>query len=200
MKLSARGLHSEGKVLSVTPVGRKIRKAFESFLILKAEQYNFMNLIPYKRIKVKSEYNPGEIKAALTKLVSKPDWNISIDKVANNRILEGKVSEKSFVIVMGRYGLTYGKTSLLPIMKGKIEGGNKTGSFVTIVIRPLKPGIFILSLFYLLCIVGLYFSFRKNLSEVFIVCCIFICVTYFSIISKFNKEAKIYTDLIRDNL
>ena len=159
-----------------------------------------MNLIPYKKIVIKSERSSNEIKDALTKLVSKPDWNISIDKVTDNRILEGRVSDKSFVIVMGRYGLTYGKTSLLPIMKGKIERTNLlTGSLISIVIRPLKAGIFILSFFYLLCVAGLYFSLRKNLIEVFIVCCIFICVTYFSLISKFNKEAKIYTDLIKNN-
>lgn len=159
-----------------------------------------MNLIPYKMITLESDKNPVQLKDALNKLVSKPDWNININKIVNNRVLEGKISERGFTIVMGRYGLTFGMTSLLPIMKGKIRKKDfSTGSSVSIVIRPFWAGILILSVFYLLCLAGIYFSIQKNLMEVLIVCCVFVGVTYFSLISKFNKECKVYTQLIENN-
>ena len=135
----------------------------------------------------------------MKKSVSKPDWNIKIDKVVDNRILEGKISNKSFTIVIGRYGLTFGMVSLLPIMKGKITKlESSSESLISIVIRPFKSGVLILSVFYTLCLAGIYFSIKKNLSEVLIVCCIFLCFTYFSMIAKFNKEYKTYRDFVKN--
>lgn len=159
-----------------------------------------MMLLPYQRVYFKSRLRPDEISRVLHSLVSKPDWDISVDKVVNNRVLEGKVSDNVFTIVMGRYGLTYGKTSLLPIMKGRVKSNGAQGSEVDVTIRPLKAGIFILGLFYLLVILGLYFSIAKGLPQVLIVCCIFIAITYYSLVAKFNREAKVYQDIIKTHL
>lgn len=159
-----------------------------------------MNLLPYQRIRFTSKLNPVEIRNILSTLVAKPDWNVSLDKVINNRILEGRINDKSFTIVMGRYGLTYGMTSLLPVMKGKITKHEVQGSNVDVTVRPRKTGIFILEFFYVLVGLGLFFSITKGLSQVFIVCCIFLAVTYYSLIAKFNREAKVYKDIINKHL
>lgn len=159
-----------------------------------------MKLFPYKKVQFRCELNPEAVKELLSKLVSKPDWNVNIEKLFNNRILEGKVSSTKFTIVLGRYGLTYGKTSLLPIMKGKIKKHGTQGSEIHITIRPLKAGIFILCFFYFLVGLGLYFSIAKNLPQVLIVCCIFLIITYFSLIAKFNKEAEVYEGIIEKYL
>jgi|GEM_PF-2333026 len=159
-----------------------------------------MKLLPYQKIQFQSRLNPDEISGALSNLVIKPGWNISVDKVINNRVLEGKVSNKSFTIVMGRYGLTYGKTSLLPVMEGKITSNGLQGSDVDVTIKPRKTGVFILGFFYVLVGLGLYFSIAKKLPQVFIVCCIFIVITYYSLIAKFNREAKVYTDILENHL
>jgi hypothetical protein len=157
-------------------------------------------MLPYQRIRFTSKLNPDEIRNALSILVAKPDWNVNLDKVINNRILEGRISDKSFTIIMGRYGLTYGMTSLLPVMKGRIRKDGVQGSEVDVIIRPLKTGIFILGFFYALVGLGLFFSIAKGLPQVFIVCCIFLTVTYYSLTAKFNREAKVYRDIINNYL
>lgn len=157
-----------------------------------------MNIIPYRRIEIKSTLTAGQVKTALLKVISKPDWNISVNKVVNHRILEGRVVDNSFIVVMGKYGLTYGKTSLLPIMKGVIKDDGSGGTILDIVIRPFKAGIIGLGIFFLFGIAALYFSISKHLPQVFIVACIFFCVTYFSVVAKFNKEIKNYDDLIKN--
>jgi hypothetical protein len=159
-----------------------------------------MSFFPYRRVHIKSELSPDAVKDVLSKIVAKPSWGVSIDKVFNNRVLEGKIGSRSFTVVMGRYGLTYGITSLLPVLKGKIKNNGLQGSEVDVTIRPLKAGIFILSFFYLLVALGLYFSLAKGLPQVFIVCCIFIAITYYSLITKFNREAKGYIEIMNNYL
>lgn len=157
-----------------------------------------MNLLPFKKIRFESSFSFEQIKESLQSSVSKSDWNISLDKVMNNRILEGEVLKSSFLIVMGKYGLTYGRTSLLPIMKGNFYFDKaKSKTIINIIIRPFKTGIIILSFFYLLLILGLFFNINKLSYQFIIVACIFFTVTYSSLINKFNKEAKFYEDFIR---
>jgi hypothetical protein len=159
-----------------------------------------MKLLPYQRVCFKSKLKPDEIRGILSALVSRPDWSISVGKIVNNRVLIGKISNELFTIVMGRYGLSYGITSLLPIMKGKVKGNGIEGSMVDVTIRPLKAGIFILGFFYMLAVLGLYFSITKSLPQVLIVCCVLIVITYYSLMTKFNREAKVYRSIIDTHL
>src|SRR5690606_16764298 len=94
---------------------------------------------------------------------SDKDWKISFDKMVNNRVLEGEISNSSFLIVMGKYGLTYGKTSLLPIMIGKIQSDSvKLKTTIKIIIRPFGVGLFILGFCYILVLIGLFVAIQKS--------------------------------------
>lgn len=163
-----------------------------------------MKFIPYTKLRIESEYAASEIKNILTNIVSKPDWDISVNKFLNTDIIEGKIYDTSFVICKGKFGLSYGRTSLLPIMKGKINenlhANTSNRSVISIIIRPFKAGILILSIFYLLCFFGLYVSLYKDLIQVFLVCIIFISLTYYSLMSKFNKEYKFYRDFLAHHI
>ena len=156
-----------------------------------------MNWIPYKKMKYTSKKSPADIINVLSKLISKPDRDITISKLINNRVVEGIIFDGSFVVVVGRYGLTYGKNSLLPIMKGKIARDPlRSESLITVVVRPFTTGILVLGIFYLLGFAGMYFAISRGLLQGCIVCCIFFLSTYFLLISKFNKELKVYVNII----
>jgi hypothetical protein len=163
-----------------------------------------MKFIPYTKLQIESEYEASEIKNILTNSVSKPDWNISANKFLNTDIIEGEIYDNSFVVCRGKFGLSYGRTSLLPIMKGKINENlhynSLNRSVISVIIRPFKAGIVILSIFYLLCFFGLYVSLYKDLIQVFLVCIIFISLTYYSLMSKFNKEYKFYKHFLVHHL
>lgn len=142
-----------------------------------------------------------EIKSRIEHKVSKPDKEISFQKVADNRILEGKVIENGFIIVMGRYGLTYGKTSLLPYLIGKFKPTLKTKTKLTIIIQPSTgSGLIILGLVYIVAIVAILISWSKSNYEGILIPAILIVVTYISMLLKFNKEKKIYLDFIEQDI
>ena len=158
-------------------------------------------MLPFKRMSFESNFSFEEIKELLQSSISKPDWNVSLDKVVNNRIVEGEVMNSSFLIVMGKYGLTYGRTSLLPIMKGNFYFDKaKSKTIINIVIRPFKKGLIIISFFYLILILGLFVNINKLQPQFIIIASIFFTVTYSSLITKLNKEAKFYEDFILSNL
>ena len=122
-----------------------------------------MLLIPYKRKKYETEFTGHRIIEKLRANTLRADWNISFDKAINNRIFEGDISNGSFLVVMGRYALSYGKTSLLPIMKGRIKcNDDKSLTAIDIVIRPFAPGIIIISFFYSLAIFGIILSLHRG--------------------------------------
>ena len=77
-----------------------------------------MRFLPFKEIILESDFSFDKVKEILQNSISKPDWNISLDRALNNRILEGEIYESSFLLVIGKYSLTYGRASLLPVMKG----------------------------------------------------------------------------------
>jgi hypothetical protein len=160
-----------------------------------------MRAIPYIRKTIITTLSKKEIESKILQTVSDPDWKINIDKIMNHRLLTGKTSSNHFYIATERYALSYGKTSLLPILKGKIRPleGKLKGSSISFVIRPIKMGIAILSFFYFLCLLIMIFSIIKGLIAGLIVSIIFLSVTYFYLILHFNYEAKIYLKLMQEN-
>jgi len=160
-----------------------------------------MRLIPYFKKKYKTTISKEIIFQRLEKMISHPDWNLSVDKVINNRILEGELDSSSFKLVRGRYALTYGSTSLLPLMLGKIVYDHKNSqTIITIVIRPSLIGIVVLSLVYCLLIYLLFQGISiKDMGIVFF-SVLFFSVTYGSLMTKYNKEQKKYLELLETEI
>lgn len=157
-----------------------------------------MRILPFKKIILESDLSSGKVKEILQSSISKPDWNISLGKALNNQILEGEIYESSFLLVMGKYSLTYGRTSLLPIMKGVFYFDKKRSkTIINLTIRPFKAGMIILGFFYLLLVLGILVNINKLQPQFVIIACIFFGVTYYSLMTKFNKESKFYEDFIR---
>ena len=160
-----------------------------------------MYFLPFIKRKFKTNLSPEKIQEVLRKITSAPDKKIDTNKLSNLRIFESKTSEKEFVIVMGRYVLTYGRTSLLPIMKGSfIKSKENAYTDIVIAIHPFKTGIIILSFFYLLAFAATFICFKKEQIDGIVISIIFLLVTYVSLIAKFNKEVKTYFTFLQNEL
>jgi len=156
-----------------------------------------MMIIPYLRREYETDLSKEDIFKRLEKMISNPDWNVSVQKAINNRVLEGKIENNSFTLVMGKYALTYGRSSLLPIMKGRVEYDHKKSrTIVKIVIRPFLTGVFLLTPVYCLLIYLLIRSVsNKDMGSV-LFSLSFLGILYGSLITKYNKEKKNYIELI----
>ena len=160
-----------------------------------------MILIPYKRLRFKTSFEKEEIEEILKRIISKPSWKMNMNTIINNQVIEGKVSNESFIISLGRFSSTYGKTTFLPIMKGEVICDHQSpGSIINVVIRSFRTGMLILVFFYLLCGVILYLSILKQLFGGIVVGCIFYFITYVILLFQFNIAYKKYVGLIQLHL
>jgi hypothetical protein len=160
-----------------------------------------MRLIPYFKKKYKTTISKDVIFQRLEKMISQPDWELSVEKIINNRILEGELESSSFKLVRGRYALTYGRSSLLPLMMGKIEYDRKSfETIVTVVIRPSIIGTVGLSLVYFILVYSFFQEIRiRDMGAAFL-SVLFFVVTYGSLIIKYNKEQKKYIELLETEI
>lgn len=94
-----------------------------------------MSIIPYLTKEYTSTFSKDEIINKLKSRVKSKDWEISFEKLINNRSFEGEFQNNSFRIVMGKYGLTYGRSSLLPIMTGIITENEMNKTTIKILIE-----------------------------------------------------------------
>lgn len=160
-----------------------------------------MYFLPFIKRKFKTNLSPEKVQEVLRKTTSVSDKKIDANKLSNLRIFESNISEKEFVIVMGRYALTYGKTSLLPIMKGTFSRSKDNDyTDLSISIHPFRTGIIGLSFFYLLAFAAIFICFKKGQIEVIVISIVFLLVTYGSLIAKFNKEVKTYFIFLQNEL
>jgi len=160
-----------------------------------------MYFIPFIERKFKTKFSPEKITGVLKKTTSPAGWKIDVNKLFNFKIIEGEFSQNRFVIVTGGYALTYGSSSLLPIMKGKFDNSKGDGyTDITIVIHPFETGIIVLSLFYLLAFAGLYMCIHKGLASGIIVISIFLLSSYNMLIAKFNGEVRTYFSFMENEM
>ncbi len=160
-----------------------------------------MKITPFFRVVYETDIGHNEVSNRLKQNTNDKDWELSLSKAINNRVMEGDISNTSFTIVMGKYGLTYGKTSLLPIMKGRVwEDNSKSKTFISIIIRPFKTGVIILSVFYVLSLISLGIGIQRGDLKLLIVISLFLIASYLSIITKFNSEVITYTKFMEDTI
>src|SRR5258705_11319697 len=121
-----------------------------------------MTFFPYIKKHYLTDIKREEITNRIERTVAKPDKEITFQKVVENRVLEGKITEDGFIVVMGRYGLTYGKTSLLPYLIAKVKPTINNKIRLDITIQPsLGSGLVILSIAFILSAMAIYFSCSK---------------------------------------
>jgi hypothetical protein len=160
-----------------------------------------MYLIPFIKRQFKTQLSPEKIKEILIKATSPPDWKLDANKLFDFKIIEGEISQNRFTIAHGSYALTYGKTSLLPVLRGRFQRGmNDKFTEIYIVIHPHRTGMIILSIFYLLAMVGFVICIKKGLTGSMTVISIFLLSTYGILIAKFNKEVKMYLAFLRNEM
>ena len=160
-----------------------------------------MRLIPYLKKRYETDLPEHFIFERVRANTSNPEWDISFNKIIANRVPESEIQGTSFRVVMGRYALSYGRTSLLPIMKGHVKhDDSKSKTILTIVIRPFIMGAAILSFFYLLAFLGITISLYKSDMKAVLFLLLFIVVTYSSLMLKYNRELKAYLDFLEMNI
>jgi hypothetical protein len=148
-----------------------------------------------------TDIQPEEIKRRVERKVTKPEKHFTFQKAVDNRILEGKVTNGGFTVVNCRYGLTYGKTSLLPYLIAKFKPSTYAKTRLDITIQPsLGTGLVILGVFYFLAAIAIYVSWTKSNPQGIIVPGLLILVTYLTMLLKFNKEKKRYLDFIENDI
>lgn len=156
-----------------------------------------MTFFPFIRKHYLTDIKKGGILNRVERTVAKPDNKFTFQKVTNNRILEGKIAENGFIVVMGSYGMTYGKTSLLPYLIAKFKPNINDRTRLQITIQPsLGSGLVILSIVYIVAAIAIYMSWSKKNVEGIIVPGLLIVVTYISMVLKFNREKNTYLDFI----
>jgi hypothetical protein len=160
-----------------------------------------MTFFPFIKRHYLTDIQTEEIKSRVERKVTKPDKHFTFQKAVDNRVLEGKTTDGGFIVVMGRYGMTYGKTSLLPYLIAKLKPATNSKTRLDITIQPsLGTGLVILSIVYFLAAVAIYVSCTKNNLQGIIVPSLLIVVTYLSMLMKFNKEKKTYIDFIENDI
>ena len=160
-----------------------------------------MTFIPFIKRHYLTDIQSEEIKHRVERKVTKPDKHFTFQKAADNRILEGKTTDTGFTVVMGRYGMTYGKTSLLPYLIAKLKPATNARTRLDITIQPsLGTGLIILSVVSILAAVAIYISWMKDNLQGIIVPSLLVVVTYLSMLWRFNKEKKKYLDFIENDI
>lgn len=160
-----------------------------------------MTFFPFIKRQYLTDIHMDEIKSGVERKVAKPDKNFTFQRAAENHILEGKTTDAGFVVVMGRYAMTYGRTSLLPYLITKVRPATGAKTKLDIVIQPsLGSGLIILSIVYILAAVAMYVSWTKSNVQGVVVPGLLIAVTYISILLKFNREKKTYLDFIEKDI
>jgi hypothetical protein len=142
-----------------------------------------------------------EIAHELRKHITPPDWKINLQKAVQREFLEGRVYKEKFRMGRGAYGLTWGRTSLLPVLIAKVNPSESgRGSIIKIRIRPSVSGLVIISIFSLVAISGLVISLQESKPQGAVVSTIFLALTVFFLMGRFGKEVRFFEEFISVHL
>lgn len=156
-----------------------------------------MYLFPFKKFTKETSKNYDQIRRILEKICVLPTQKLDIEKFINYRVLEYEIATDHFMILMGRYGLSYGITNLAPVLNGKFVRGDSGKNRISFTVRPKWSGVLTLALLYGVAIFGLIVSIKRNQWEGIVTTAVFIAITYWALLSKFNKEMKHYDEVVK---
>ena len=151
-----------------------------------------MYLLPFKKITKETGKTYDKVRTILEKICILPTEKLDVQKFIDYRVLEYEIASDQFMILMGRYGLSYGITNLAPVLHGKFLKNDPGKNRIEFTIRPKWSGLFTMVLLYAIAIFGLVVSINRYQLQGIVTSSVFIVVTYWAIISKFNKEMKHY--------
>jgi hypothetical protein len=111
-----------------------------------------MKLIPYASQSYTSPLSKESLLQKLRQRITTKHSAVNHENIINHNVLAGEVRESSFTISGNRYGLTYGKTSLLPLLKGTLSGPLAGPTVLKTIIRPSIAGLAGIGLVYALLV------------------------------------------------
>ncbi len=157
-----------------------------------------VKFIPYFRKQYSTNMNKEEILLMIQNKLNSKDWNLLNlpNYFVSNRYIEGEVNIDRFKIVIGKYGMTYGKISLLPVLKGIISENANGGAIVNITISVFKIGLITLIFPFTLLSLCLLNGFINHHTDQVVFSLLFLIFIYSSVLFKFNKELKNYVEFI----
>lgn len=157
-----------------------------------------MKLIPYASQTHTSELSKDALLQKLRKLIITTHSTMTPANIVNYNVLAGEVQEASFTISGNRYGLTYGKTSLMPLLKGTLSGPPEGPIVLKTIIRPSVVGLVGIGFVYALLVFLLIHCAGKRdfTSCAFLVG--FFAVTYLSLMRGYYTYYAKYQRVIAD--
>lgn len=149
-----------------------------------------MNFFPFLTRRYVTRLDADTVRRRLESAVAPPPRSFSL-LTAGSRTVTGMMRGERFVWVAPAYGLTYGKTSLLPHLVGRYRSLADGGTELRIRIQPSRGGaLWILLLAYGVAALGIGQLLRQQQPGGVLVCSAFILVTYLSVLIRFNADKK----------
>jgi|SRR6218665_496420 len=156
-----------------------------------------MYLLPFRKITKETTKSYGKVRTVLEKICILPT-RLDIQQFVDYRVLEYEISSDQFMILMGRYGLSYGITNLAPVLHGKFLKDSSGKNKIEFIIRPKWAGLVTIALLTAIAAFGLIVSIQRNQLQGIITSSVFMIIAYWAIISRFNKEMKHYNKVMED--
>ena len=150
-----------------------------------------MKIIPFWVKEYESTLSEASIMDRLRKTLSKGDWNFVLAKAFKGGVIEGEIKGDFFRAAAGKYALTYARSSIRPIMKGRVgRDKENTGTIIKVIVRFNNAGIIILVFLYGSIAFNLPGAIRKGDNNFLIFSLLFVCITYGAMIVTYNTGLK----------
>lgn len=147
----------------------------------------------------KSKFTNRNLVEAYINSISKnanPKFSYLVDdliKQISDANLENRQLKNKIIVYNAKYGSSYGRLSILPILEIKFDYKNR---FVSYTIKPNFFGLIMIFPFLLIAILGIYNGFKTTKIDQVICLSIFLIVIYTSIFKKFNFDVSIFKQII----
>jgi hypothetical protein len=161
-------------------------------------------LLPFFFKKYELDSTAKETISRLKSGTVEKDWKLNakyFTRQLSHQVLEMELNDDSFRLSNTKYGLSFGRISLYPLLFGKLEQEPATGkTILKVTVRPSTSGLIIITVVFAFAIYLLITQLAENQLAASIPLLLFCMVIYLSIIVEFNKQVKNYKNVIEDHL